>query len=188
VNLSWYSLTLICPILRFLNSSCFSTITLSRIWRALKSLTNSFQVTGGALSGRATWYDSHQVWVIPYNWPDAYNTFSRSLHWAMFNCFSTAHTQSSASNGSAAWENTEGRPFKNSPHLSLTWTGGGPPAGGLFCRCCINICIIWFYVFMSSSIVMGGLTPPRPLPRPLAAICFQSTKDEAQYYPKWCIP
>jgi len=51
------------PILSDLNSSCFTSIIPSLMWRALKSQQISCQVTAGASLGRAAWYDSHQVWA-----------------------------------------------------------------------------------------------------------------------------
>jgi hypothetical protein len=48
-----------------------------------------------------------------------YNTFSRSLHWAVCNSHSTVRNQSFTSMGSAEWAKTGGWPLMNSAHLSL---------------------------------------------------------------------
>jgi hypothetical protein len=48
-----------------------------------------------------------------------YNTFPRSLHWAVCKSRSMVHSQSSVSMGSTEWAKTRGWPLTNSARLSL---------------------------------------------------------------------
>jgi hypothetical protein len=59
-----------------------------------------------------------------------YNTFSRSLHWAVCISRSTVRSQSSASMGSIEWAKTGGWPLMNSARLSLSTCGIWTCTGG----------------------------------------------------------
>jgi hypothetical protein len=59
-----------------------------------------------------------------------YNTFSRSLHWAVCNSCSTVRSQSSVFMGSAEWAKTGGWPLMNSARLSLGTCGIWTCTGG----------------------------------------------------------
>ena len=61
------------------------------------------QVMASALACAAV-RASHQSDAAPSSLPEAYKTFSRSLHWVMSSFFPMTLSQSSASKGSTAWE------------------------------------------------------------------------------------
>jgi hypothetical protein len=68
---------------------------------SMKFSWNSYQVIVFAFAWAAV-KASHQSDVAPSSLPEAYKTFSRSLHYAMSNFFPITLSQSSASKGSTA--------------------------------------------------------------------------------------
>jgi hypothetical protein len=75
-------------------------------------------------------YESHQSAAGPVSRPEAYRTFSRSEHYAIFNIFSIDFSQSSTSSGLGELANVGGLWLMNSRCLSVGGTGGGDGGSG----------------------------------------------------------
>jgi hypothetical protein len=98
----------------------------------------------------AAQYASHQSTARPMRRPDAYSTFSLSVHWAMLSILSMNFSQSLACSGSAELENVGGLWVINSWCLSLGGAGGG--GGGSCCCSCHTWRISWRSCLISCRI------------------------------------